>query len=76
MNIGGRYEFRNRDNWTVEGVGICTATSITAGKQYASFDWEDGSSAANISEFALLTDLSLQPSVLIEESYLLRPQRT
>ena len=68
MNIGGRYEFRNRNNWTIEGVGICTATSIRAGKQYASFDWEDGSSAAKISEFALLTDLSLQPSVLIEES--------
>ena len=48
MDIGGRYEFRNRNNWTVEGVGVCTATSIAAGKQYASFDWEVGSSAAEI----------------------------
>ena len=46
MNIGGRYEFRNRNNWTVEGVGVCTATSVAAGKQYASFDWEAGSAAA------------------------------
>lgn len=48
---------------------MCTATSIVAGKQYASFQWEAGYSSGAISEFALLTDLSLQPSVLIENSY-------
>ena len=45
---------------------MCTTKSIVGGKQHASFEWEAGSSAASISEFALLTDLSLQPAVLIE----------
>jgi hypothetical protein len=69
MNVGGRYEFRNRNNWTVEGVGVCTATSIDqeSGKQVAAFDWEAGSGP--ISKFALLTDISLEPQVLIENSY-------
>ena len=77
MNIGGRYEFRNRDNWTIEAVGTCTATSIVGGKQHATFDWDmatsvhaaGGASGAPVSQFALLTDVSLEPEVLIENSY-------
>ena len=68
MNVGGRYEFRNRDNWMVEGVGTCTATSIDGKQQqHADFVWD--ADAGVISKFALLTDITLQPSVLIEDSY-------
>lgn len=70
MNVGHRYEFRNRDNWTIEGVGSCIATSVIAGKQRATFEWEAGSGP--ISRFALLTDISLQPSVVIEHSHFSR----
>jgi hypothetical protein len=64
MNVGGRYEFRNRNTWAIEGVGLCTSTAVAAGKQHATFKFEGGTTPKMISEFALLTDLDLQPSVL------------
>ena len=43
-------------------------TSIAGdGKQHATFRFDD--SETTISKFALLTDISLEPSVLIERSY-------
>ena len=52
---------------TIEGVGTCVATSIVGSKQHATFEFEDP--RTKISKFALLTDISLEPSVLIESSY-------
>lgn len=56
---------------TIEGVGTCTATAIVSGKQHATFEFEEDSPGKRtaISKFALLTDISLEPSVTIESSY-------
>jgi hypothetical protein len=55
---------------TIEGVGTCTATSIVGSKQHATFEFEDPpGKRTTISKFALLTDISLQPSVVIESSF-------
>jgi hypothetical protein len=67
LNVGGRYQFRNRSTWAIEGVGLLVSTDIKVNVQTAVFQWEPGSST--ISQYAMLTDISLEPRVLIENSY-------
>ena len=67
LNVGGRYQFRDRRTWKIEGVGVLQSTQIVKGVQTATFRFESGSSP--ISEYAMLTDISLEPHVLIENSY-------
>jgi hypothetical protein len=71
VNIGGRYQFRNRSTWAIEGVGVLKSTSIDSSNiQTAEFEFEGGASSASaISQYSMLTDISLEPSVLVENSF-------
>ena len=76
LHIGGQYEFRNRRNWSVEAEGVLVAAPGTVPAppgswapeyQLAEFEWKRGQGP--VSQYAVLTDVSRQPSVLIENSY-------
>jgi hypothetical protein len=51
---------------TIEGVGVLKSSSIKGDVQTAEFEFED---SASISQYAMLADISLEPMVLVENSF-------
>lgn len=71
LDLGGVYEFRNRSTWMKEGTGSLLEFTTVPGSsnlQTATFEFPAGSSP-NVSVYAMLTDISRQPSVHVRGSF-------
>jgi hypothetical protein len=70
MAVGARYEFRNRRTFAIEGIGVlrsCAAMApATSRLQKAVFEMQAG---VTISQYALLSNADMEPSVHIIDSY-------
>ena len=67
LTLGGRYAFRNRRTWALEATATLLAVAVrnsTAGlpTQVADFDFPCAAAAAQVTPFALLSDMGAQPS--------------
>lgn len=68
LNVGERYQFRNRSTWAVEDEATLTSVKMVNNLQQAAFsDFAHGGSG--ISRFALLANVQRQPAVHVAYNY-------